>query len=148
MKRLFVVLAMLLLLVGCSETETAESAVEPETAEPEIEVLIDGEFVKASFVRLYDEPSISGVCYLQLLVENKSDQPITVHLDDAYVNDAAVMIGSGVPMDIEPGKKSQTPFIVFNHETADIDTLEFKVCVWDESLNTIEETEMLRITNE
>lgn len=147
MKKLFVVLAMMLLLVGCSETEAGAEpeAVEPE---PEIEVLVDGEFIKASFVKLYDEPTISGACYLQLLVENKSDQPITVHLDDAYVNDVSVMIGSGVPMDIEPGKKSQTPFIVFNHETADIDTLDFKICVWDESLNTIEETEMLRITNE
>lgn len=113
-------------------------------------VLIDNEVVKVSFVEVFEEPSISNTCYLRLKVENKTDKTVTIYLKDVYVNDMVVMVGSGVPMTIVSGKTSQTPFF-FTYTNLDItsiseiETIELKVWVVDESFDAILETDSLTI---
>ena len=146
MKKMLVVAVLLMLLLpGCGQTESTEEKVE--SADPEVEELVAGEVIKVSFIKLFEEPSVPGACYLQLLVENKSDQAITVYLTDVYVDGTSIMASSGVPMEIEPEKKSQSPFILFNQKLDDIGTLEFKICAYDGGMSVLEETETIEIEN-
>lgn len=138
---LIIMLAFSLCLTACGGTETqpvAESSTEKTAIET---VLIDNDSVKVSFIEIFEEASIKDTCYLKLLVENKTSQKVTVYLKDAYVNDTSVQMLSGVPMDIEAGKKSQNPFIFTGYEKDDVESVEFKVWVVDESMNTIDETD-------
>ena len=136
---IFLAVALIFCLMGCS-TETQEP-----TSDSEPTILIDDDVIKASFVKVYEESFLEGSCFLQLLVENKSEQPVYVFLADAYVNDVSVMMGSSVPMNIEPGKKSQNPFTFSGFTLDEVDVIEFKISVLDENFETIEETETLKV---
>ena len=83
-------------------------------------------------------------------VENKSDEKITVFPMDSYVNDSSVQMGSGVPMTIVAGKRSQNPFIVpysnAGVENMDaIEKIELKLMLMNESWKTIEETDVITV---
>ena len=116
----------------------------------EVQVLVDDANMKVSFVEIFEEPSISGCCYLRLKVENKTDKTVTVYPKDAYVNDTAIILGSGVPMKIAAGKNSQAPFIIFYGNLGittkdEIQKIEFKLTFDDENYDTIAETETMVI---
>lgn len=133
-----VFLCMTLLLAGCGGVETAT----PEGQQTVEAVLVDDGVMKVSFIEIFET---GGFCYLRLQVENKIDQQVSVYLMDAYVNDTAVTMMSGVPMDIAPGKTSQNPFIFSGFTANEVKKIEFKVHVYDESMNTIEETGTVKI---
>lgn len=143
MRKAMIILAVALMFCfsGCS-AETPEP-----TSDPEHPFLIEDDVIKVSFVRIFEESYLEGSCFLQLLVENKTEQPIYVFLTDAYVNDMSVMMGSGVPMNIEPGKKSQNPFTFSGYTLDEVSTMEFKISVLDENFEPIEETEVVKIVN-
>lgn len=131
--------------VGSSTDETAGT---PSTSESKEEVLFENEVVKVTFMEIFEMDGIAGACYLKLKVENKSDKTVTVYLKDAYVNDTAVLMGSGVPMTLAPGKNSQAPFF-FSYTNLDIDSkdevkkIEFKMFLTGENSETVLETESL-----
>lgn len=106
--------------------------------------------MKVSFIELFEEPSVPGMGYLKLKVENKTDKAITVYPKDVYVNDTSTMLGSGVAMKLAPGKNSQAPFIIFYKNIGitskdEIQKIEFKLTFDDENYDTIAETETLVI---
>ena len=112
-------------------------------------ILFDGTSAKATFLKAYEEKSISGAFYLQLLIENKSDSKEEwIYLNDAYVDGLAANTGSGVPMVIKPGKSSNSPFIIFYDGDLDnVEKVEFQLVVADHSTSaTIEESDTLTIT--
>ena len=140
---LIITLAISLCLTACGGTETQPSTESPTEESTTETILIDDDSVKVSFVEIFEEASVKDTCYLKLLVENKTDQKVTVYLKDAYVNDTSVQMMSGVPMDIEAGKKSQNPFIFTGYTKDDVTSVEFKIWVVDENMNTLDETDMV-----
>lgn len=152
-KFLAMVLAMgMLVLSGCMGTGTPSS--EPNggdsSEETKEQVLIDDENMKVSFIEIFEEPSISGAGYLRLKVENKTDKTVTVYPRDAYVNDAAITLASGVAMKLAPGKNSQAPFIIFYGNLGitskdEIERIELRLTFDDENYDMIAETETLVI---
>lgn len=130
-----ILVVVMIFFAGCSAPAESQSA-EQRT------VLVDDGVVKATFVEVFE---VSGFCYLRLLVENKTDREISVYLTDAYVNDMAVTMMSGVPMDIASGKMSQNPFIFSGFSEEDVAKIEFRVLVFDENMSEIEKTETLKI---
>ena len=148
------VLSMMIMLVGCDTAETSSDNIDTssitEDAVVQQQVLVDNDIIKVTFIEAFEEPSIQNTCYLRLKGENKTDQTVTIYPKDSYVNDTAVILLSGIPMDILSGKNSQTPFF-FSYQNLDIDkiddieTIELKIWVVDESFNTIFETDSLTI---
>lgn len=130
-----VLVVCMIFFAGCSAPE------QQSVAEPKM-VLVDDGVVKVTFVEVFE---VNGFCYLRLLVENKTDREISVYLTDAYVNDMAVTMMSGVPMDIASGKMSQNPFIFSGFSEEDVAKIEFRVLVFDENMSEIEKTETVKI---
>ena len=161
---IMLVIAMLA-LVGCdflaTTDELAETSEQGETlngtneqgAKPsgtKEQVLIDNNMLKVTFIEVFEEPSISGVAYLRLKVENRTDKTVTVYPQDAYVNGTSIILGSGVPMKLAPGTNSQAPFIIFYTNLGitskdEIKKIEFKLTFDDENYDTIVETDNLII---
>lgn len=112
------------------------------------QLLYEDDDVKVTFIEIFEVPELKGTCYLRLKVKNKSDKNVTVYLKDSYVNDTAQMIGSGTPMELAPGKSSQTPFF-FGYTNLgitsknEIEKIEFKVRLMDDDFDTVVETESL-----
>ena len=155
MKKFMAMLLMLgmLALTSC-EVASAPSGdgtdTKPSESVAEVQVLVDDENMKVSFIEVFEEPSISGAGYLRLKVENKTDKTVTVYPKDVYVNDTSTILGSGVPMTLAPGKNSQAPFIIFYSNLGitskdEIQKIEFKLTFDDENYDTIAETETLVI---
>ena len=143
MKKVIVlVIVVMAVLAGCAEVDLG-SGVSENTVEPNTEtVLIDNDVVKVTYLEIFET---NGFCYLRLKVANKTDKQISVYLVDAYVNDMAVTMMSGVPMDIAPGKMSQNPFIFSGFTKDAVEKIEFKVHVCDENMDTIEENDTVEV---
>ena len=144
------VMAMLV-LGGCDGSSTTEKPTEASSQGGTNEqVLVDNDTMKVTFIEVFEESSISGAGYLRLKVENKTDKTVTVYPRDAYVNDTSVILGSGVPMKLAPGKNSQAPFIIFYTNLGitskdEIQKIELKLTFEDENYDTIAETDTLVI---
>lgn len=117
----------------------------PEPEAEEYQVLIDDSYIKVSFIEIFEMDGLENTCFLRLLVENKTDQKVIIYLKDGYVNDFSVAMLSGIPMTIDPGRKSQNPFNFFGYKKSDISSLDFKIVIADESLNTIAETDVVKL---
>ena len=151
-----VLLFVVLVLSGCGNSSTPSDSdsnkpnEEGSQGATDVQVLVDDENVKVSFIEIFEEPSIQNTGYLRLKVENKTDKTVTVYPMDAYVNDTSVTLGSGVPMKLAPGKNSQAPFIIFYSNLGitskdEIQKIEFKLTFDDENYDKIAETETLVI---
>ena len=155
LRRIVSVVLILMIVASCvaCDGEKAPVTTQQGTENPkEIQqVLYDEEGLKITFVRAFEEPSINGVFYLQLLVENNFDQKAWVYLDNTSVNGYSTTVMSAVPMEIEPGKKSQAPFIISftNLDTDSLDgisSIEFTVVAKDAaSFELLVETDTLSI---
>lgn len=115
-----------------------------------VQTIYEDKYIKANLIKIYDEDSVSGVVYLQMFVENKSNESLTVFLSDASVNNLSVTTGSGVPMIISPGNASQQPFAIFtknaNINSADeVNKLQFRFSIMDEETDILEETKLITI---
>lgn len=83
------------------------SSIETQSA---VQQLLDNEFVKVSFNRIYEVDGVEGVFYLDLDMENKTDKEIWLYLDAVSINGEMTIAMSGVPTVIAPEKKSSNPF--------------------------------------
>ncbi len=114
-------------------------------------VLVDDGYIKATYNELFEEDGINGAFYLRILIENKSEQSITIALSDASLNNMQTTIGSGIPMTIQSGKSSQVPFIVFTSNTGiseldQVENLSFRFNVMEsEGTDILEETDIVSI---
>lgn len=154
MKKLIALLLVLgtFVLSGCTgnppENPNGDSPNKPN--ENDVQVLVDDENMKVSFIEIFEEPSIAGAGYLRLKVENKTDKTVTVYPKDTYVNDTSVIFGSGVAMKLAPGKNSQAPYVIFYTNLGitskdEIQKIEFRLTFDDENYDMIAETETLVI---
>ena len=115
------------------------------------QALYSDDKLDVKFLKAYEEPSISGVFYLQLDVKNGFDKRVMIVLDDAVVNDYSTLTMSGVPMEIEPGSRSTSPFFynesnVGMEKMDDLKTIKFKVNVYDaDSMETLFTSEQITI---
>lgn len=167
---IFLVAAILASLSACAPSAGKEPAVAPPStvnepisepadeqnnesqaiAEPEETILLEDDFIKATYQEVFEADGVDGVFYLSLLVENKCDQEITVYLSNASVNGTELTVGSGIPMTIQPGNKSKNPFI-FSYSQLTISSIEelekitFQFTVFDENFSTLEETDPVTI---
>lgn len=113
--------------------------------------LVDDEYIGAVFLEAYEEPWIQGVFYLRIRVENKSDREIWVALSDVSVNKMSTIATSGIPMEIQPGNSSKTPFIISysNLDISAVDELQnisFRFWIMDgNSTAVLEETDIVSI---
>lgn len=127
-----------------------ESSQEANTAKP----IYEDDYIKASFVKVYNDKavdmSVEGVSYMQLLIENKSSQSLTIGFSNAAINGMSTTFGSGLPVTILPGNSSQQPFILFTKNTGvssadDINKIQFSFCLMDENAHIVDETETITI---
>jgi hypothetical protein len=125
-------------------TPASASAAPAESQAPEVSALASNDYITVTFEKLYEEPSIQGVVYLQLAMTNKWSKEIWVYLDKGSVNDEQLTsFLSGLPTYIMPGKTSRNPFIISYSQLSiesisEIQTVKFDVVVADrESLDEI-----------
>lgn len=129
---------------GSNSTTTTQ----PQNAEPE---LYSDKYVNIKYIKLFDQSSVSkGTLYLQLKVTNSSNQTVTVLLTDTSVNKMSVQSGTALPIKIEPGNMSVSPFILFALNTGivkaeEVNNIRFKLKMYDEKMNTIHETPMINL---
>lgn len=90
-------------------------------------VVYEDSGLKVTFMGVTD---VVGSVGLKFELENKSNEEITVYPENASINDHMVMLGSGIPATIRPGKKFDQVWVT-NPETAgisntkDIEQIEF-----------------------
>lgn len=160
MKRmlLMVLICFSLILAGCGEgsnfaspaTDSQGSQAQPSEAKTE-KVLIDDDCIKATYLEMFEADGVNGVFYIKILVENKTDKTLWVHLSDTSVNGMETMAMSGVPMTIQPGNKSQNPFIISYtnlniSQLSEVETISFKFAVDDnETMHNIETSDIVTI---
>lgn len=134
-----------------SKTASTNTPIEASTGEPvsnkkseqQDNTLYTDEFFDVEFMELADVPAVTA-CSLQLKVTNKSAHKVTLMLDDVYCNDIAVETGTAMPIELEPGKVSTTPFILFTGVTGysadEIKKIEFRVEGMNDNFDTIHKT--------
>lgn len=135
---------------GTEQTTNETNQSQQDSSADSSELIYEDAYVKVSFIKLYTIESVNEAVYLQLLVENKTQQTVTVGLTNSAVNGMSTVISSGFPMTILPGNSSQQPFIIHTKNTnvvaaEDIEKLQFSVYLLDEDINTIEETDVITI---
>lgn len=132
-----------------SPNNRSENPKQPQIIDNEIEdsktPIFSDDIIAVNFIQIYEDPNISGAFYLQFLVENVSSYKIMVGTTDAYVNDIATTIMSGIPMILESNKNSKTPFFI-SYSNLDINildelkTIKFKFMLFNDSDSSVIET--------
>lgn len=140
---------------GGASTTASSGKIETTQSKNDIaELIFEDDYIKASFIKVYSNPvvdaSVEGVAYMQLHIENKSNQTVTVTLSKAAINGMTTTFGSGVPMTLLPGNASEQPFILFTKNTGvnnadDIEKLQFSFYLLDDNYSTIEETKTIEV---
>lgn len=75
-------------------------------------VLYEDSNYKVTYVG-FEDPGMGVTAFnLSLKIENNSDKKVVATLVDGYANDTAVFFGSGVPVEIMPGKNAVGVFIL------------------------------------
>ena len=100
----------------------------------------------------FNDPK-SGVTTFNLLleIENKTNQKFTASLTDGYVNDTSVFFMTGLPVQIEPGKKAVGAFVFgYNNlgitDISDVKKIEFNLSALDsQTYKTIFKTPKLTL---
>ena len=132
--------------VNLNDTSVAVEKNDEEKSENNI--LYSDDFFDVEYIKIYDVKGIT-TAYLQLRVINKGSKTVTLLLDDVYVNDITVHSGTALPIELEPGKESRTPFILFTGNTGlaaeDITKVEFKLKGYDDNMNVIHKTAQIVI---
>lgn len=110
----------------------------------------EDDYITASFIQVYEQDLVEGMFALQLRVTNKSQQKIIVSLNNASVNNVSTTIGSGLPMEIQPGNSSKQPFIVFANNLdiqniSEIKNISFSFYLFDENMKKLEETNIVTL---
>lgn len=138
---LFFTVLMSALLSGGNDTPNNTDT--PVASEQQSNILYSDAFFDIEYMQIRED-GITNQKYLQLKVSNKSKQKVTLLLDDVYVNDIAVESGTAMPITLEPGKISTTPFILFTGNTGlsaeDITKVEFVLTARDDNFKLVHNT--------
>ena len=135
-------------------TKADPPSVAEEKAEPNEKIIADDNYVTVTFEKMYDAVNlgVTGVFYVDIKAQNKTDKEIWVYLDKASVNDEMVpMVTSGIPLYIQPDKTGRNGFI-FSFSSLSIDKIEdvkkieFDLVVADEeTLTEIDRISSIRL---
>lgn len=82
------------------------------SSETEDQVLIEDGYVRITYSGSGEAVGVSGAATVNFRVENLSDQEFTVYPKDSYANDTAVLLTSGVPATVAPGKSYVYPWVL------------------------------------
>lgn len=146
---LFIIIISAILIGGSDTTGDANSNTNtPASVEQENNILYSDDFFDIEYMKLSDAQGITA-SYLQLKVTNKNAQKLMLLLDDVYVNDISIESGTGMPIELESGKISTSPFVLFTGNTGlnaeDITKIEFKLKGYDDSFNVVHTTSKILI---
>lgn len=156
MKKLIalLLLVMVMVMVACDTDisvngEEMESLDISEASLTELKPIYEDDMISVSFVKKNDM-FIQGMFEFYLCVENKTDQQITVYLQDAYMNNTMFMVGSGVPCDLLPQKNRTHGFTGKFEGTGingadEISKIGFSIWVVNEKGETMLTTEAVEI---
>ena len=128
--------------IGSSSGNTSKRAAESQkntTSQTQSanSMIYQDDSLNVEFMKLIDVSAANAVG-LQLKITNKGSAALTLMLEDVYVNDIKVsLVTTAVPLKIEPGKISQSPFTLFigntNLKADDISKIEFKIMGLDDN---------------
>ncbi len=175
MKRVFVLLLSISLLLSCAVSGLAEpgnsiiiedlgkateeelnSAVQKIYEELEARkasaALVDDKYITVEFLNFDEMPDMCF--YVNLSISNKTEKTIWVTMDEASVNNETMqLIMTGIPVNILPGQKGKGTFIFMYQQLSikslsEVNDVKFKINVHDESsMKTIEHTGTLTVVN-
>lgn len=133
-----------------SKENMASTAVVNTDVKDDPKEIYSDDLISMSFVKKYEVPEVQGMFYFDIKVDNKSDEEISVYLQDAYMNDTAFTACSGVPLDLISGKSSTHSFFGKYEGTEvksinEIKKIGFKILVMDKSSKTLETTKSVEI---
>lgn len=140
-------------LQRAKQNAATENAVPTPTLEPkdkELDLYSDSN-VNIKYMKLFDQSEIlKGTLYLQLRVTNNSSNTVIVRLEDVSVNKMTVTSGTAVPIKIEPGNMSVSPFILFAGNTGivkadEVHNIRFKLEMLDEDFRTLHTTTTVNV---
>lgn len=131
------------------EEETSSAAgEEPAAAVAVNQVLLDEIGIKITYTGM--EMTEEGNAELRMTVENNSEQPILVNVQDFSAN--GMMMNAMFATQVTPGKKSNDELTIYastleeNGVTA-VESVEFSLVVFnDDTLDTIVETDLIALT--
>lgn len=150
--RYFKVLLFVILVVGltsCSSAETTGEDPAQQDQENEETVVFTGNAAAVTYIECSEQKAVSGCFYVNLLVENTSENTEEwIYLDDVYVDDVKCNTGTGIPVTVAPGKKVNGPFIVFTDAAlSDVKSIEFKVVIADnDTMKEVEKSDTITIS--
>lgn len=111
-------------------------------------VLYTDDYFTIEYIDLYEVDGVTAM-YMMLKVTNNSNEKLILSLDDVYINDMLVESGTGMPIELEADKISQSPFILFSGNTGlnvdDVEKIEFMLNGLDENYNSVHITEKITI---
>ncbi len=136
--------------VETGETDTTQGQTGETTKKEEERSIYKDATIEASYIGIAEYSGVGGTAYLQLRIKNVGKQKIILSLSDVSVNGVTTQSGTAVPTELEPGKTTKTPFIIFTKNTdissvKDIENLDFKIRVSDSNYNEIETTKTLSL---
>lgn len=117
-------------------------------------VIIDNDQMKVTYQKVVDgeDLGVSGVFYLWLKIENKTEGEIVASLTDADVDGESVsMVMTGVPLNIRPGNSGATGFIFTTSQLSidsvdDAEKVTFGVSFMDaETYNDVAESDLVTV---
>ncbi len=91
---------------NASVTNDTKNDISKDSSKDEEKILFENENYKVTYIDFEDKNLGITMLYLNLKVENNSDNGISVTFEDAYMNDTSIQFISGFPLEIAPGKNA------------------------------------------
>lgn len=115
-----------------------------EPVEAQALVLAEDEYIRLTYTGAEPSAGLDGVALVSFRVENLSDQEFTVYPTNSYVNDTAVLLTSGAPATVAPGKSYAYPWSLSYSALGiesydDLEALETEFQLWAEDGSVLEE---------
>ena len=105
-------IAGVIILFGVLVLAALASKPAGDAVKPQERVLAEDAYIRITYTGAGEAAGVPGAATVNFRVENLSDQEFTVYPVDSYVNDTAVMLTSGVPATVAPGKSYVYPWVL------------------------------------
>lgn len=107
-------------------------------------VLSEDDYIRLTYTGAEPASGLDGVALVSFWVDNLSYQELTVYPANSYVNDASVLLTSGFPATVAPGKSYSYPWSLAYSALGigsydDLETLETKFQLWASDGSVLEE---------
>ena len=114
-----------------------------EPVETEAVVLMEDDYIRLTYTGAEPAAGMDGVALVSFRVDNLSSQELTVYPVSSYVNDTAVLMTSGMPATVAPGKsyvyQGSLSFSALGIESYDdLEALETEFQLWAKDGSVLE----------